>query len=212
MEDIVIIGSGGLAREVRWLIEDCNKKHCQWNVIGWVSKETPGTLIAGLPVLGDDNWLLNHNAPISVAVSVGSSILRKNIVTNIKKNINISFPIIVSPSAELSDSVHLGKGSIVMAKSILTVDINIGSFFVSNPSCTIAHDCSFGDYVTLNPGSNISGNVNLGRCVTIGAGASIIQGLSVGDNSTIGAGATVISNIPSDCTAVGVPAKPLEKL
>ena len=210
-KDIAIIGSGGLAREVRWLIEDCNKQKHRWNILGWISKEEPGTTIAGLPVLGDDEWLLNRKDPIDVAVSVGSGPLRKKIVSGLRQNQNIAFPIIISPSAEMSGSVVLGEGSIITAKSILTVDINIGEFFFCNLACTVGHDCRFADYVTLNPGANISGNVTLGECVTIGTGATVIQGLSIGDNSMIGASAAVVRNIDADCTAVGVPAKPLEK-
>lgn len=209
--DIAIIGSGGLAREVRWLIEDCNRNQNRWNILGWISKEEPGTVIAGLPVLGDDDWLVKHKEPIDVAVSVGNGKLRRKIVAYLRQNSNISFPTIISPSAEMSDSVTLGEGAIITAKSILTVDIEIGDFFFCNLACTVGHDCRFDDYVTLNPGSNISGNVTLGECVTIGTGASIIQGLSVGKNTFIGAGAAVVCDIEADCTAVGIPAKPMTK-
>lgn len=209
--DIAIIGSGGLAREVRWLIEDCNRNQNRWNVLGWISMEKPGTMVAGLPVLGNDDWLVNYDAPIDVAVSVGSGALRKKIVSYLRKNDKIAFPIIISPSAEVSESVVLGAGSIISAKSILTVDIEIGDFFFCNLACTVGHDCRFSNFVTLNPGANVSGNVTLGECVTIGTGASINQGLSVGENATIGASAAVVRNIDANCTAVGIPAKPLEK-
>lgn len=53
--------------------------------------------------------------------------------------------------------------------------------------------------------------VTIGDGVTIGMGANIIQGCRIGEYSTIGAGAAVIRDIPSYCTAVGVPARPLEK-
>lgn len=209
--NLAIIGSGGLAREVRWLIEDCNRNQNRWNILGWISKEKPGTVIAGLPVLGDEEWLCKYEEPIDAAVSVGSGELRRKIVAYLRQNRNISFPTIVSPSAEMSNSVILGEGSIIAAKSVLTVDIEIGDFFFCNLACTVGHDCRFDGYVTLNPGSNISGNVTLGECVTIGTGASIIQGLSVGKNTFIGAGATVVHDIEADCTAVGVPAKPIVK-
>lgn len=206
--DIAIIGSGGLAREVRWLIDECNRRQNRWNILGWISKEKPGTVIEGLPVLGDDDWLIKYEGPIDVAVSVGSGKLRRKIVTYLQRNSNISFPTIISPSAEISDSVIFGKGAIIAAKSILTVNVEIGDFFFCNLACTVGHDCKFGDYVTLNPGVNISGNVALGECATIGTGASIIQGLSVGKNAFIGAGATVVRDIEEGYTVVGVPAKP----
>lgn len=47
----------------------------------------------------------------------------------------------------------------------------------------------------------------LGDDVFIGAGAKIIGGVAVGDRVKIGANAVVIDNVPSDSTAVGVPAR-----
>ena len=44
----------------------------------------------------------------------------------------------------------------------------------------------------------------------MGTGSKIIQGLSVGMNTFVGAGAVVVRNLPPDCTAVGVPAKPIK--
>ena len=49
----------------------------------------------------------------------------------------------------------------------------------------------------------------LGARVFIGAGAKIIGGVVVGDDVTIGANAVVVKDLPSNCTAVGVPARPI---
>lgn len=209
--DIAIIGTGGMAREVRWVIEDYNKVNDKWNIVGWVSKGEQGSIVAGLPILGDDDWLLERDSPIDVVVSIGNGLKRKKIVEYLKQNKQISFPAIIARSAEVSSYVKLGEGAIIMNQSLLTVDIEAGDFFLCNYGCTVGHDCSFGDYVTLNPGSKISGSVSIGECSTVGVGASIIQGLSIGNNTMIGAGAVVIRDIGDNCTAVGVPAKCLEK-
>lgn len=208
--DIVIVGTGGMAREVRWVIEDINSIEDKWNILGWVSKEEPGSIVAGLPVLGDDDWLLAYEKQIDVVLSVGSGSLRKKIASYLKQNDKISFPTIIARSAEVSNYVVMGKGAIIMNKSLLTVDIEVGDFFLCNYGCTVGHDCRFDDYVTLNPGASISGGVYIGEGSTVGVGASIIQYVSIGKNSFIGAGAVVIKNIGDDCTAVGIPAKPLE--
>ena len=47
----------------------------------------------------------------------------------------------------------------------------------------------------------------IGKNVFIGARAVILGDVSVGNNSKIGAGAVVISDVPSNATAVGVPAR-----
>ena len=51
----------------------------------------------------------------------------------------------------------------------------------------------------------------LGSNVFIGAGAKIIGGIIIGDNVKIGANAVVVKSLPSNVTAVGVPAKIINK-
>ena len=42
MEDVVLVGSGGFAREVKFLIEDINMVNKRFNIIGLVSNENFG--------------------------------------------------------------------------------------------------------------------------------------------------------------------------
>ena len=72
MENLILIGTGGMAREVRWVIEEINKLDNKWNILGWVSNESQGEIIAGLPVLGDDNWLLDYKDTVNVVIGVGN--------------------------------------------------------------------------------------------------------------------------------------------
>jgi serine O-acetyltransferase len=51
----------------------------------------------------------------------------------------------------------------------------------------------------------------VGSRVVIGAGAIVLGPVTVGDDSKIGAGAVVLSDVPSNRTAVGVPARLLPK-
>lgn len=36
MKNIVILGAGGFAREVAWLIEEINNKNAEWNLLGFI--------------------------------------------------------------------------------------------------------------------------------------------------------------------------------
>ena len=49
----------------------------------------------------------------------------------------------------------------------------------------------------------------LGDNVFVGAGAKILGGVRIGNNVKIGANAVVVDDIPDNCTAVGIPAKPV---
>lgn len=43
--------------------------------------------------------------------------------------------------------------------------------------------------------------------VFIGAKAIILGDITIGENAKIGAGAVVLTDVPANCTAVGVPAQ-----
>ena len=38
MKDIVIIGAGGIGREVAWIIEEINEVNSTWNIVGFVDE------------------------------------------------------------------------------------------------------------------------------------------------------------------------------
>jgi serine O-acetyltransferase len=52
----------------------------------------------------------------------------------------------------------------------------------------------------------------LGNNVYVGAGAKIIGKVSIGDGARIGANAVVVDDVPPGATAVGVPAKVVQRL
>jgi serine O-acetyltransferase len=51
----------------------------------------------------------------------------------------------------------------------------------------------------------------LGDNIFIGAGAKIIGGITIGNNVKIGANAVVVKDLPSNVTAVGIPAKVINR-
>jgi serine O-acetyltransferase len=51
----------------------------------------------------------------------------------------------------------------------------------------------------------------IGGHVDIGAGAKIIGGVTIGDHARIGANAVVTRDVPAGATAVGNPAKILDR-
>lgn len=72
---------------------------------------------------------------------------------------------------------------------------------VINPNGSIGPNCMIFHQVTLTGGVNVGGHVDFG------AGCKVIGPVTVGDHVTIGANAVVTKDLPSDCAAMGVPAK-----
>ena len=210
MEKIAIIGSGGFAREVLTLINAINNVAPQYEVIGFVG-EDKSLKVHGLPVVGNDEEMNNTNTPLSIVFAVGEPGLKAKIRRKYNSSL-ISFPTLVHPSVILGDkdSIEIGKGCIICAGCILTTDIIIKDFVTLNLQCTVGHDTAIGEYSSFMPSVNISGEVDIKEGVYAGTGAKIINQVEIGENTIVGAGAVVAKSLPANCTAVGVPAKPIK--
>lgn len=208
MKKIYIVGSGGFAREVAWLIEDINEKNPTWEIMGFIdeNEDNIGKELNGYKVLGNLEYLNKHEKAY-VTIAIGTGEVRKKISDKIKKH---EFSILIHPSVMLSKFVNIGEGTIICAGSIITTNIDIGNHVIINLDCTVGHDVNLKNYTTILPSVNISGNVIVGERTMIGTGSAVIQGLSIGSDTIIGAGAIVVKNIPDNCTAVGNPARPIK--
>ena len=211
-KDIVLFGAGGFGREVMWLLEEINRNIDIWNIMGFIddTEALQGKTINGYPVLGNIDWLTNYKKEIHVLCCIGASKPRKMVIDKIFQNPHVVFPTIIADNVKRSDTVRFGKGSIICASNVITVNITVGNFVIINLDCTIGHDAVIEDFVTLYPSVNVSGYVHIGNTTEIGTGANIVGGIQIGERSIVGAGAVVVKDIPSDCTAVGAPAKPIK--
>ena len=212
MTDLVIVGVGGLGREVLLLTEAINDATPMWRTLGFVDDDPAiaGTTVNGLPVMGNVEHLLAKRSKLAVAIAVGDPRSRMAIYEKIRKNHCLDFPNLIHPAVRLSKFVSLGIGNIVCEGAILTVNIGIGNLNVINPSCTIAHDVRMGDFCTLAPGVNISGRVRLEIGCCIGTNVAVIPSVTIGEWSVLGAGAVAVRDIPPHVTAVGIPARPIK--
>ena len=122
----------------------------------------------------------------------------------------IRFATLIDPSVEMSRFVKIREGCVVCARTIMTVNIEIGKHVIITSGCNIGHDAVIHDFASIFPGVNLSGMTEIGCGTALGTGSQIIQGRTIGQNTIIGAGSTVIRDIPSDCVAVGCPCIPIK--
>lgn len=211
MKDIVIIGAGGFGREVKTIIDAINKSNKTYNFLGFYDDTiAKGTLINNFPILGNLTELNDLKTTTEVLIGVGDPIAKSKIISSLK-NEYLGFPTIIHPSVIISDDdVIIDNGCIICAGTIITCNIKIGKFVTLNLMCTVGHDTVIGDYSSFMPSVNISGEVHIEEKVYVGTGAKIINKLSIGTATIVGAGAVVSKSLPENCTAVGIPAKPIK--
>jgi len=216
MKRIAIIGAGGFAREVAWLLEDISaatsEEASKYTTVGFLVSDVSRMGPHDSPILGDFSWL-ESNSIDALAMGIGTPAVRLKLAKELKERFpHIPWPPLAHPSVKWQRrTMQFGEGIIICAGTIATVNVRFGPFCLVNLSCTIGHEAVIGSGCVLNPSVNISGGVELGSGVLVGTGAQILQYLKIGDDAQIGAGAVVNKNVNPNTTVVGVPAKELAK-
>lgn len=208
MNQLIVVGGGGFAKEVVWLAKDCG-----FDVIGLLddNESMHGKEVFGVPVVGNVvDW--NSYINCQFVVAIGSPRTRKLVVDNMRSSGAPKFATLIHPTVIKSQSVVFSEGCIVCAGMIFTVDITIGEHCIFNLNGTVGHDCKIGSFVTVAPMAAISGNVNLHDFVEVGTGATLRQGVTLNRGSMLGMGAVLTKDIPDFVIYAGNPAKPLKEL
>lgn len=208
---LVIVGTGGLGRQLHELIEDIQDAKAgtqRLEMLGWLDSnpEVHGAEVHGLPVLGDLDWIKDH-AGVEVVIAVATPHNRRKVVERLHAYGHTRFATLIHPTAIIGRRVSIGEGTVICSRVNVNTDLQIGRHVLVNGLSTIAHDDVIHDYVSIAPSANISGNVTLGEGVDFGTNATVNQGLQIGAWSIVGSGAVVVKSLPANCTAVGVPAK-----
>lgn len=211
MKKIAIIGAGGFGREVMTIIKDINKIEKKYEFVGFFDDGfQKDTLINGYPILGGLSDINKLEERLAIVIAIGDPKTKAKIHQLITNDL-IEYPNIIHPGALISeDFVEMGIGNIVTAGCIITCNIKIENFVILNLMCTVGHDTTIKSYASFMPSVNISGEVVIHEKVYVGTGAKIINLLEIGESTIVGAGAVVSKTLPPNCTAVGIPAKPIK--
>jgi len=214
MRRIAIIGAGGFARELRWLLSeiaaDPNHRGEAFEFAGFVVSDVNKRGDHDSEIAGGYEWLEDHHID-AVALGIGTPAARLRVAAELQSRMpHLDWPTIIHPSVRFDRSTcTFGKGAVICAGVIATVNVAFEQLCLAGVACTIGHESRIGAGTVLNPASNVSGGVDVGRGVLIGTGAQILQYLTIGEGATVGAGAVVSKNVDPWTTVVGVPAKPL---
>lgn len=117
----------------------------------------------------------------------------KFIATRISNKTRRKYGIEIHPAAQLGNGVFIDHG----------MGVVIGETAVVGDNCTIYQG------VTLGGTGKDKGkrHPTLGNNVLVGCGAKLLGNFTVGDNAKIAANAVVLSDVPENCTCVGIPAR-----
>lgn len=211
IQDIVIIGAGGLGRQVKWLIDRINEVQNSWSVQGFYDDADVTLPVGYPPLLGKIHDLRRIDRRLAAVLAIGNSHMRRVVLENIPTDL-LDYPSLIDPSAIIANLQKSRKGLLVFASVVIMPELTVGDFVHINQCCSIGHDVRIGDFCTLYPSSVISGNVTIGKECEFGANSCILQNLEIASRVLVGAGAVVTKSIQEEGVAyVGVPANKICK-
>lgn len=204
MKKIVVIGTGGLAREFCSYFSYYKELI---SIVGFSSTNIeehqlfslPGKLFEGEitpEIVGTDK----------VVIAIGNPTVKKQI-SNRLRPLGFRFPSFIHPSSVVSGKAELGEGVVVSPNCTVSPNVQLKDFCYINFGVGIGHDAVLGCFSQINPGSQLGGFSYIGDQTLVGSGSIILQGVKVGNNVTVASGSVVFSRVSDGATMMGNPAK-----
>lgn len=213
MQRVAIIGAGGFAREVEWLIRDLNRVTPQFEFAGYLVSDLAllRETDCAERLLGDFNWLEGPDKIDALVFGIASPEVKLTLASELESRFpNLGWPSLIHPSVQFDKaSAKIGRGVVVCANTVATVQVELEDFSMVNLLCTVGHETRIGRGAVINPSVNLSGGVKIGSGAFIGVGAKILQYVTVGEHAVVGAGSVVLKDVGPFTSVFGIPAKPL---
>lgn len=204
---LYIIGGGGHAKVVISILSETG-----YRITGILDDNEArwGAELMEIPIMGPTS-LLGTLKDVRAVIAIGNNRVRKAIA---EAYTHVQWVTAVHSTAYVHGSSrrNIGVGTVICAGAIIQPDATVGEHSIVNTAATVDHDCRVASFVHLAPGVHLAGGVTVEEGVLMGVGSSAIPQATIGEWSTIGAGAGIIRSIPANVTAIGLSAKPLEKL
>ncbi|OJV37866.1 MAG: hypothetical protein BGO33_07960 [Bacteroidia bacterium 43-41] len=201
--DLYIVGAGNVGAFVAYHAKDMGS----YNLKGFLDIIKQHQVLYDLPVLGDEDLLLEISKPVAVAIAIANPTIKRKVIDKLKTNSNIEFPNFIHPTVWIGNKVRIGKGCIIYPGVTINYETDIKDFVTVNMNATIGHNCKLDDFSTVSPGVNLGGGTLISKGGFVGIGASTIQGVIIGEDAIVGGMTMVIANVPDKATTVGNPNK-----
>ncbi|MGP0051716.1 MAG: acetyltransferase [Solirubrobacteraceae bacterium] len=207
---LILVGAGGLAREIADAVRAINARAPTWDLIGFVDDDPckHGTYVARLPVL--DAVEAVHEYPdaqvVLCTVRPDNYVSRRLLAERLGLD-EQRYATITHPTASVGSTCEIGAGSVLLAHTVLTAEVVVGRHVVLMPQVVLTHNVCVDDHSTLAAGVVLGGSCHIGQGAYIGSGACLREGITVGEQAMIGMGSVVTRDVPSERLWFGAPAR-----
>lgn len=201
MKTLIIIGGGGQSR----VILDSVDRHA-YKEIYIADPNLNVNEIYGIKAIPDVEELFGDD--VEVIVGIGDNFIRSKVVRELEKRlVEVNFATVVHPTAYISNTASVGRGTVICAGSHIGPYSQIGDHVIVNTHSIVDHDCKLNTGCSTGPNSTLAGKVEVGEYSIIAISATVSNGVKIGKHVLVAACSCVLSDIKTDCTFwSGVPA------
>lgn len=199
---MLIIGTGGLAKEIFGIILNDNSK--EEITFYDQNKNCSSVLYNKYNVIKNENELLKYFSANNkeFIVGIGNPRIREKLTNFMIKLGGINSKIISKNSA-LFQFNNFPEGTIIEPFVGISHALEIGVGCAIHIHASIGHAAKIGKYVNVGPSATIIGPTEIGDYTYIGAKALIMPNLKIGKNVIVSAGVTVNKNLNDFETFLG---------
>ena len=208
MTPFVIVGTGGMGRELLGWIAGCGEPtRDRFQVAAFISEAGDGgTTLHGIPVLHPDDW--TGPAPRFV-MAFADPAKKKRLALHLEAR-GWEPDIFIHDTAVVGLGARIGRGTVVCPFCRISNDCEIGDHVLVNGGSGVGHDARVGSFSSLLGSVSVNGSALIGEGVVLGAGSLIYPGKRVGTGATVGLASVVLRNVPPHVTVFGNPARRID--
>ena len=133
MSALLIVGAGGHGK----IVADIARNLGRWGEIAFLDDKYPGTAtVSEWEIIGKISVAGKYLKKFpEAAVAIGANSIRLEVMKNML-NDGFRFPVLIHPSAFVSQSATLGVGTVVCVQSAIDIDTHIGMGAIINAGAT----------------------------------------------------------------------------
>ena len=212
MKELVIIGAGGMGREVFDLATQCDGYGRDYVIKGFIDDwvDALDSFKGYPPVLGSfSDYPIQENDVFTC--SLGDIQKKVKVCERILAD-GGEFLTLIHPRAQIGKNSKIGTGVIILFNAYIGADSVIGDFALVQIAATIGHDVQIGRYSRIDGGALCVGGTRIGDEVVIHTSAVINHRVVVESRATVGAGSLVIRKVKAGSSVFGNPAKKMDHM
>ena len=205
---MLVVGARGLAKEVLDMLL-LNQEMDNLVFYDDVNLNDPDLLFGQFPVLRSPEQARAYfkETDHRFTLGVGFPGVRYQLFHKFKALGGTPFTLISANSDLGHFDIHIAEGVTMGYHCAISNSVSIGKGTFINAKTIIGHDSKVGDFCEICPSVNIAGHIEIGDYTFIGTGVIIYPKVKIGRNVSVTAGSVIRKNVPDNSIVHGNPSK-----